>query len=125
MVWRFGAHRKGGTWLEMVTIRCRTVAALVLGSFLKFLWWQRKECMGMYPNGGDDAALHVERLVVEGVLMVERCGVWLNGSLGEDETCVEGAVMEGRPRTKEWWLKVVVASFCKVPWKCVERVHER
>ena len=44
---------------------------------------------------------------------------------GEDKACVEGAVMEGQPRTKEWWLKVVAASFCKVQWKCVERVHER
>jgi len=44
---------------------------------------------------------------------------------GDDEACVEGAVMEGRPRTKEWRLKVVAASFCKVQWKCVERVHDR
>jgi len=54
-------------------LRCRTVAALVLGSFLKFLWWQHKEYIGLYPTGGDDAALHVERLVVfvmEGLLAI-------------------------------------------------------
>ena len=47
--------------------------ALALGSFLKFLWWQHKEYIGLYPTGGDDAALHVERLVVfvmEGLLAI-------------------------------------------------------